>query len=420
MRFLLSIIVVCLVANWTEFAVSQTIRAAIQKDDSAAIEAAVKKNPESLQKMASNRDTPLHFAIQQRKLASVKKLLDLGADVNAADRRKFTPLHLAIQYRNKNVLNAILAKNPNVNAKNNNGLTPLMMAISYSIEESTIKKMMDLKPDLQLTNRQKQTLLHIACQSRRVEIANLLIEQGAKIGVKDQQGGTAFSYALRYGMVETCKKLMEKGATLSDQPDKQGQTLLHQACQSGKIELVDMVIGQFQEVNIENNWGQTPLLAAIYSGHDKVVQRLIDKGANVNAQLKRSGGNTPLMAAINSGRLPAIKALLAADADPNIANDQKLTPLHSLMTAQGIVLSMQNAKPKDRKKQLKPYMDAIQLLLENKADANLKDRSNNTPLMLAANAGFYEAVELLCDSTTELNFSIGGQSMLHWLSLIHI
>jgi len=61
---------------------------------------------------------------------AVKAMLDLGADVNAANRSGNTALYLAASRGYTSVVQMLADKGANLNAKNNRGLTPLAAAQS--------------------------------------------------------------------------------------------------------------------------------------------------------------------------------------------------------------------------------------------------------------------------------------------------
>lgn len=69
----------------------------------------------------------------------------------------------------------------------------------------------------------------------------------------------------------------------------------------------------------------TPLIAASKRGHVQIVQKLLAKGANVNA--RDAWGQTSLKWAATLGHADVVRALLTAGADPNIADQNGVTPL---------------------------------------------------------------------------------------------
>jgi ankyrin repeat protein len=78
------------------------------------------------------RVMPLHSAIANRHTASVRLLLDHGADVNAAQADDFTPLHEAAQNGLLDVTQWLLDRGANVNPRlSSSGKTPLALAVEY-------------------------------------------------------------------------------------------------------------------------------------------------------------------------------------------------------------------------------------------------------------------------------------------------
>jgi len=69
--------------------------------------------------------------------------------------------------------------------------------------------------------------------------------------------------------------------------------------------------------------GGTALMGAAYIGHERVVDLLIQHGAEVN--LQRSSGFTALMSAAGQGRERVVELLLQHGAEINLQNSDGVT-----------------------------------------------------------------------------------------------
>jgi ankyrin repeat protein len=119
--------------------------------------------------------------------------------------------------------------------------------------------------------------------------------------------------------------LIDAGAPLDTQQHL-GRTLLHEAAIGGDPELIRLLVARGLDVNaIDDHVKDTPLAFAV--GHDNhdAVAALLEAGANVNHQ--DGSGRTHLHGAILGKRVEVVQMLLAAGADPTIADRKGETPL---------------------------------------------------------------------------------------------
>jgi hypothetical protein len=72
-------------------------------------------------------------------------------------------------------------------------------------------------------NAAGKTPLHIASQMGNIPIVNFLLEHGADVDIRDQQGNSSLHYASAYGHVEIVKLLLEAGC-VHDWRNKEGFT----------------------------------------------------------------------------------------------------------------------------------------------------------------------------------------------------
>ena len=120
--------------------------------------------------------------------------------------------------------------------------------------------------------------------------------------------------------------------------------------------------------------GQVGLTIALQNGSNKAFAALL-ASPKINVEARNAQDESPLMMAALKGNIDAVRALLARDAD---VNKTGWTPLHYAASA---------ASPQ--------HLAIIALLLENHAYIDAASPNGTTPLMMAAQYGSTDAVELL-------------------------
>ena len=124
----------------------------------------------------------------------------------------------------------------------------------------------------------------------------------------------------------------------------------------------------------EYHWKHTPLMIASLHRHSSIVQRLLEKGADVNA--KDVAHETPLMYACVGGHADIAIQLIRHGADVHSASDDGVRAIHIACT-----------KPKFEK--------VVQMLLDRGADPNVVDDEGDTPLHVVAGNNRIELVEII-------------------------
>ena len=115
--------------------------------------------------------------------------------------------------------------------------------------------------------------------------------------------------AAESGKLEVVKLLLEKGANVNAKTPS-GWTALTWAAWNGSSDVVKLLEGRV---------AAKTLMDAACLGDLKLLQQLIKKGADVN--MKTLEERTPLMGAARRGHLDVVKALIALGADVNAKAD---------------------------------------------------------------------------------------------------
>ncbi|EGD80523.1 hypothetical protein PTSG_01114 [Salpingoeca rosetta] len=204
---------------------------------------------------------------------------------------------------------------------------------------------------------------------------------------------------------------------------------LFSAVEEGNAEKVAFLVKKHRCVDARDAVGATALHHAVSNGKLRVVQALLQAGANVNAsadnpQVSFKTGATPLHYAARAGRVPCVRALCRFGADVNAKDDKGVTPL--LMAARGghsdavIALLDFKAKMLPDDTGITPLHSAcgrgsgptIHALMNAGADPSAKDKYGYSPLFWAARNGRKTAVRTLADHGVTLDFDQDGHTAL--------
>jgi ankyrin repeat protein len=95
-----------------------------------------------------------------------------------------------------------------------------------------------------------------------VEIARLLLQNGADVNARNNYGSTLLHYAVSYGHVDTLHLLVENGADL-EALNNRGSRALHWAARFGYLPFIQELISRYHvDINARSNNGRTALWEA--------------------------------------------------------------------------------------------------------------------------------------------------------------
>ena len=128
-----------------------------------------------------------------------------------------------------------------------------------------------------------------------------------------EDGSSGFPWAVKTGDLNGVQEAVAAGADVNMvSQDTNRRTPVHWAADFGQLEVMKYLVSQGAKFDTPDNFGITPLLAAVYEKHDAVVEYLCSLGANLSA--RGPDGMTPLEAAETSSLKTILKNAGAADA----------------------------------------------------------------------------------------------------------
>jgi ankyrin repeat protein len=376
--------------------------------------------------------TPISLAAGNGNAAIVEMLLSAGADANASLPQGESVLMTASRGGSTDVVKALLSHGARVDATEERlGETALMWAaahnhpdvvrllIEHGAEVDRRSKPLDYTKDrfglegvLTILPRGSWTALMYAAREGAVEATRALADGGAEVNLTDPEQTTALIRAIVNMHYDVAGVLLEYGAdpNIADTSNMAALYAVAEMETIGEIygrparrftEKLDGVAlakqlmahgakpnAQLRTATIQKNHtpgegslgnGATPLMRAAKGGDYRMMQALIDGGADPT--VRQGNGTTALMIAAGLGRgtgafqkdvgtdddmFRAVKVCLDRYVDSNVTNDAGQTALHFAVRTSDAM---------------------VKLLAEKGATLDVKDRQGRTPMDYARGAG---------------------------------
>jgi len=179
-------------------------------------------------------------------------------------------------------------------------------------------------------------------------------------------------------IINHASKIQKDQDSLNKRNDRD---LLHVVKVNSKDGVSRLLNEPYIDINVKDNVGYTPLILATMTNYPKIVQILLDKGANPNIQGRF--GWTALIWAVLTNNLKIALMLLDKNANPNIQNRDGRTAL---------IEAVINNKPK-----------IVQMLLNANANLNIQDQRGNTALVIAFSQNNQAIIDLIINAKEKLD-----------------
>lgn len=239
--------------------------------------------------------TPFHRTITSKRRDLFDTFLRIGADIAAVDAKSVSALHLAAQAGQVDMIETLLANGARPWEFDADGDQPTRSAVRGG-NPFAIEALVTERPDLDRRTKSGETLLHLACLKKDLEIARYLLTK--LVDVNPWAAPTSsVSQVLSHTRI--------KGSSM---------TPLHYACCTHDFEMALLLLDHEALVNAPTPEGATALMMAVETEDTNLANLLLQRGAKVNAKIPGSLV-TALHLAARRGDLETVQQLCRHRAD---------------------------------------------------------------------------------------------------------
>jgi ankyrin repeat protein len=380
---------------------------------------------------------PLHFAAEKQHFPIIRLLIEHGADpIGEGDYHELGVMGWATAWdyvqANREIVDYLLA-----HGGRHNIFSAVAMGETKVIRELVSRSPADLERRMDLVNRRRFPV-HLAVVKKQPASLKTLLELGANIESLDEAFFTPLDQAALDDETEMAQLLIDRGAKLRlpaavglqrtrdvekllrDDPDclKPGQhwgTLIVRASERSSGAVIEALIREGASVNIHDDpktavdlaGGFTPLHAAAWKGNRSAVAVLLKHGADVRARDEKYHG-TPagwahyaghteawaqivrgpvdIMEAVENELTQRVQTILVQDPDAlnRPFHKYRLYPLYAEDWYTPLVFAVNRGKPA-----------MVRFLLECGAERSIKSPDGQSLYELAQKSGHGEIAEML-------------------------
>lgn len=223
--------------------------------------------------------TALSYAAKYGQTDTIRKLLQLGANANHADKAGWTPIFLAAMGGRDDAVDALIeAGGADVNHTDLEDRTALSYASEFG-QTGIIRKLLELGANANQVDTGTWTPIFLAAMGGHDDAIDALLEADADANHADLYGRTALFVAANEGHPTTITKLARKVSDINT-ADKFGQTALFAAARRGNIVAIDALVSARANVDHADHRGFSALSVFGVSS-TAVKEALIGHGATL-------------------------------------------------------------------------------------------------------------------------------------------
>ncbi len=416
---------------------------------------------ESLKEGNSRGYTPLHYAAEYGHTKIIKKLKEKfpNLNLNIKDNQRQTPLNRALKNSKYDTVSYLVENGANrITYRRSDGRTNLHDYCESGNYDAVKALLSGTSSETKsfLSKTEGLDLIHYAIKKGHLSIVKLLDSKGSPINEKDAYGKTPLSYAFDSGNIAMIEHFLSGGQKYNAKgidPDEwrlkgEDRTFLGEACRKGQKKVVKKLLKYGANPSHKDIYGKTPLWYACENGDIAIMELLLSTGQKENKNRVDSGSTkkilnpdswrmketrrTLLGEACRKGQIKVVEKLLEYGANPlqKETTTDGYTPVHQatlgghievlkLIYEKGLYEDLRSKKKK------KPILNIFNEEDEEDNEdeeeeryskyLSIKTKKKLSPILLALRERNIEMIEFLVKHMANPDDWFKGKTALHYI-----
>jgi ankyrin repeat protein len=254
----------------------------------------------SINAKANDGTTPLHLAACHN--PTFRFLISKGADIHAKSDELGTPLCVLVSetFRDEDdeadeltdtyskerlaMVKGLLDMRADVNFRGGEFGSPIMAAVRTTFDplgDKLVRLLIERGADWKSEIGELGNAFHTACYGKSSGVIHRFLEAGANINASGGKYGYPLQAAAVRGILRNVSLLLSRGAKVNDRGGEYG-TALHAACANDREDVVRLLLRKGAEFEGSDSKGRTALQVAVINGALKCIPVLLEHGADPN------------------------------------------------------------------------------------------------------------------------------------------
>ncbi|KAJ5365134.1 hypothetical protein N7517_008020 [Penicillium concentricum] len=256
--------------------------------------------------------TPLMWASVEGQTSAIQVLLKWGVELETKNSKGQTALSFAAMgWSTEKAIQLLLENGADVNSEDNDGRSMFFHAASEDEHTNLIALFTSTKiRNIHQPDRYGRTPLHVAATRGHLQpILTLLNTDGVELEIKDYRGHTALHCAAACPRIQVVQLLLENGADINSEDNDGRSVFSHAASENRYTNLTALFTStKIRNIHRPDRYGRTPLHIAATHGHLQSVLTLL-KSDGVDCEAQDKFGRTVLSDATLRKRFDVVKIL---------------------------------------------------------------------------------------------------------------